>query len=219
VAAWGLDFLTRGYAHARVSSPLYDGEQFQVDIIEQEAKQYRANLVRPNGTISAEAEAGLLDTPPAPPQRRGDPIAAADYSAPAASHDSFSELRETGCKAFRYHWGPEHLMRTYLRDVAQIPALLTGAEAYANMSFILGISNFIAADNIHMNPWVHLETRSQNYRPVANGTSIIAEMSVTDLFEKKGHQFFDAEVVLYDEANDNCLSSIELRAIYKLRGA
>jgi hypothetical protein len=72
VAAWGLDFLTRGYAHARVSSPLYDGEQFQVDIIEQEAKQYRANLVRPNGTISAEAEAGLLDTPPAPPQRRGD---------------------------------------------------------------------------------------------------------------------------------------------------
>jgi hypothetical protein len=44
-------------------------------------------------------------------------------------------------------------------------------------------------------------------------------MTVTDLFEKKGHEFFDAEVALFDEDDDRCLTSIRLRAIYRLRGA
>ena len=86
------------------------------------------------------------------------------------------------------------------------------------MSFLLGISNWIFASNAHMNPWVHLETTSQNYRAVADGTVVVAEMSVSDYFEKKGHKFADVQVNLFDEANDEALCSIQLRAIYKLRG-
>jgi hypothetical protein len=219
VVTWGMEFLNRGYAHVRVISPLYDGEHFNVEITEQTDTSYSADICSGGNNPCAHAEVALKNDGAAPPARRGDPIAPPDYEGPAASHQTFERLIEGGCKALRYHWGPPHLSRAYLRNHAQMPGLLTGSAAYANMSYILGISNFIAAANVSMNPWVHLETRSQNYQTIAHDTHIVAEMQVTGLFGKRGHEFFDAQVALYDEADDSCLSTIELRAIYKLRGS
>ena len=87
------------------------------------------------------------------------------------------------------------------------------------MNFLLGTSNWVLAANAHMNPWMHLETRSQNYRAVAEDTPLITELAISDLFNKKGHEFVDAEVNLFDEADGACVCAIKLRAIYKLRGA
>jgi hypothetical protein len=110
-------------------------------------------------------------------------------------------------------------MSTYVRDPALIPELHRPEEpGYANAGFLLGCSNWVLASNAYMNPWVHLETSSQNYRAVPPDTSIIAEMSVSDLYGKKGHEFVDVEVNLFDEADDACVTTIDLRAIYKLRG-
>ena len=41
---------------------------------------------------------------------------------------------------------------------------------------------------------------------------------MADFYEKKGHEFVDAEIALFNEADDSCLNTIQLRAIYKLRG-
>ncbi len=219
VAHWGEDFLQRGHAHVKVGSPLYDGEAFRVVIDEQSGSAYRARLLRGADVVSAEASVGVTATPPGPPERRGDALAERDYTPPRSSSAVWQQLREDGCKAYLYHWGGAHKMASYLRDPAAMPGLLRGDNACANMSFILGLSNFIAAGNAHMNPWVHLETRSQNYRAIAPGTDIIAEMAVLDLFEKKGHGFFDAEVNLFDAADDQCLTTIWLRAIHHLAGS
>lgn len=219
VEAWGMDFLASGFAHVRVVSPLYDGESFVVEIGEQAESAYTASLVRAGGTVSAHADVRLETEPPAPPGRRGDDIAGRGHAAAPATRAHFERLRDEGCLAYRCPWRAGDMMGTYLRDREHMPDLLRGDQACANMSFILGISNWIADGNAHMNPWVHLETTSQNYAPVRAGTVVIAEMAITDLFEKKGHEFFDAEVVLFDEADDRCLTTITLRAIYKLRGA
>ena len=70
-----------------------------------------------------------------------------------------------------------------------------------------------------MNPWVHVQTISQNYSAVPYGTRLIAEMEVNSVFEKKGHEFVDVEVNLFDEEDKNCVMTINLIAIYKLRGS
>jgi hypothetical protein len=70
-----------------------------------------------------------------------------------------------------------------------------------------------------MNPWVHLQTVSQNFRAVPLNTSLIAEMSINKVFEKKGHEFVDVEVNLFDESQNACVMTINLIAIYKLRGS
>jgi hypothetical protein len=69
-----------------------------------------------------------------------------------------------------------------------------------------------------MNPWVHMATRSQNYAPMPMGTALVAEMAVTDLFTKKGHEFVDVQVALLNAEGSTCFASIDVRAIYRLRG-
>ena len=214
-----MDWLERGYAHIRVGSPLYDGEQFTVDVKNESAESYEAELVRPDGTVSATAEVSLPARAPTPPIRRGDEIADKHHVGADATPERFEALRKNGCLAYRYRWGSNHRMNAYIADQGQMPKLLQlDKGGFANMSFLLGISNWIFAGNAHMNPWVHLETTSQNFRAVPRDTMIVAEMSVVECFEKKGHQFADVDVNLFDEANDDALCSIRLRAIYKLRG-
>lgn len=222
VQAWGLEFLNRGAAHVRVGSPLYHDEPFEVEILEQTTERYRAEIRGPDGTVSSTAEVALPEVASAPPERRGDPVGDKGSEAPEppeASIATFEALRQDGCRAFRYHWGSKHNLRTYVRDETVIPDLLRlDQTGYANMAFLLGTSNWVLSANAHMNPWVHLETRSQNYQAVPPDTSIITEVAIADFFEKKGHEFVDAEVSLYNEADDACLATISLRAIYKLRG-
>ncbi len=219
IEAWGADFLDRGAAQIRVGSPLYDAEPFAVEILDQSDAQYQAEIRGPDGKVSASAEVTLPTLAPTPPQRRGDPLGDRDYEPPAASAELFDTLRREGCRAFRYRWTSEHNMRRYVRDESATPMLhQLDQGGYANMGFLLGTSNWVLAANAYMNPWVHLETRSQNYRAVPLGTRIITEVAVAGTFEKKGHEFVDAEVALYDESDDACLATISLRAIYRLRG-
>ncbi len=219
IEAWGLDWLSRGAAHVRVTSPLYDGEGFEIRITSQSGEAYSAELVRGGAIASAHAQVWLADTLPRAPSRRGDPIFQADYVGPRACMEHWSGLQRHGCHAVRYRWGDDNPMRAYLRDESRMPPLLQASgDGYANLSFILGISNWVLASNAYMNPWVHLETTSQNYAPIPQGTGIVAEMQVADFYEKKGHEFVDVDVALYDEQDDTCLATIALRAIYKLRG-
>ena len=70
-----------------------------------------------------------------------------------------------------------------------------------------------------MNPWVHLQTISQNYRAVSLNTSLIAQMEINNIYEKKGHEFIDVFVNLFDQQDKMCVMTINLTAIYKLRGS
>ena len=219
VQAWGEDFLRRGWSHVRVVSPLYDREHFTVEVENAAADAYTARLLRPDGTVSAHAQVRLEDAPAAAPVPRGDTVVELDYQGPAATREYWMELAQHGCRAQRFQWRPRGRMGTYLRDEQAMPALLRGPDARANAAFLLGISNWITAANAAMNPWVHLETRAQHYRPVCAGTDILAEMEVADVFDRGGHGFVDTRVNLFDAADRGCLCSIALRAIYRLRGA
>ena len=70
-----------------------------------------------------------------------------------------------------------------------------------------------------MNPWVHLQTISQNYRAVGRNSSLIAQMEINKNYEKKGHEFIDVFVNLFDQRDEMCVMTINLTAIYKLRGS
>ncbi len=228
VEAWGHDFLSRGHAHVKVDSPLYDGESFEVDIMERgdgviESLDYRAKLIRPDGTASAKAEVSLIDEEQlaSPPAIRGDKLADRDTPALEATPKNMAVLREQGCHAVKFHWRNDHEMNTYLRQSNKMPQLLRlGNEGagFANMSFVLGCSNWILARVAHMNPWVHLETTSQNFAAIPFDTELIAEMEVLDFYNKKGHEFVDVRVNLFNADVGTCYSAIDLRAIYRLRG-
>lgn len=217
---FGMDYLDHGFARVRVNTPLYDEEDFEVQIQDQTEMSYEACLVGADGSPRATAEVSIGVPVMDKPGYRGDPLQSSDEPELPATRENMEALKKRGCKARLYRWNAGHRMSTYLRDrSAMAPLFQTGQGGYANPSFILGMSNWVFAANAYMNPWIHLETRSQNFAAIPDGAELLVEMSIEDLFEKKGHEFADASVNVFDAVTRNCHAAIRLRAIYLLRGA
>lgn len=219
VVAWGMDWLRRGQAHVTIRSPLYDQRQFEVATLA-EAHGYRAELIS-EGRLCAVAEVSLPPSSPPAPLLRGDPLLADRFEPPAATREHFEGLRQQGCAAARFRWSAEHPMATYLRDADAVPDSLrvegAGSGGYANPAFLLGCGNWHFASVARMNPWIHLETRSWNHAPLPLGCEVLSEMTVRDLFERKGHQFADCSFHLFRADTRECICVIEQRAIYRMR--
>ena len=219
VEAWGMDWLNHGRAHVVVGKPLYDTRNFKVDLLDQTDSSYRAILTDEDGTQCAD---GFIDIPedlPEPPTMRGDPMLQKDQEVPVAIRPEMEKLKERGMFALPARWSDENNMSVYLRDSQKMPELLRfSGGAYANTSFMLGLTNWVLAGNAYMNPWIHLQTDSQNFKAIENGRELICECAIHDLFEKKQHQFVDLDVDVYFRDTGQAAMSARLRAIYKLRG-
>ena len=213
----GMDWLEKGYANCKITSPLYDGENFEVVSEIPREGQTNTFLKNEDGKIIANAESKILENIPFKPKYRGDPLIQEEFKAPVASFAEWKKLKEEGCKAFKFHWGGDKPL-IYLSDEKKLPLILQPSKSgHANLSFLLGCANWILAGNAFMNPWVHLQTKSQNYKAVSLETALIAEMSVIDFYEKKGHEFIEVEVNLFEEKSKQCCMSINQLAIFKLR--
>ena len=213
----GMDWLEKGYANCKITSPLYDKENFEVISNIPSEGQTNTFLKNEDGKIIANAETKILENISSKPKYRGDPLIQEDFKAPVASFAEWKNLKKEGCKAFKFHWGGDNPL-IYLSDEKKLPLILQPSKSgHANLSFLLGCANWILAGNVFMNPWVHLQTKSQNYETVSLETTLISEMSVIDFYEKKGHEFIEVEVNLFEEKSKQCCMSINQLAIFKLR--
>ena len=219
VELWGKDWLDRGYANCRITSPLYDEELFEVKTNIIDSSRANTTLIRANGVVSANSEVALTEDLPPAPLLRNDKLAEPDYKAPQANKIIWEKLKSGGCRSFSFSWLEDNPL-IYLSDETHLPKLLQPKEGgYSNLSFLLGCSNWILAGNAYMNPWVHLQTISQNYRAVSLNSTLIAQMEINKIYEKKGHEFIDVYVNLFDKQDEVCVMTINLIAIYKLRGS
>ncbi len=220
IEAWGEDWLKKGQAHVVVSKPLYDGEDFSVVVADVTSESYTATLTDQAGTVNASGSMRLNGKAPAPPTKRGDPVLHKGQSIPSATREEMEKLQENGMYALEARWSRETNMSTYLKDPAAMPTLHNfNARACANAAFMLGLSNWALAGNAYMNPWIHLQTDSQNYAIVEEGTQLTVECDIRDLFAKKGHEFVDLNVDVYVRDTAQPVMTTMLRAIYRLRTA
>jgi len=219
IELWGQDWLDSGFANCRITSPLYDNEEFTVETDQVQENKANTILKRSNGVISANAEVSIPEKPLTPPKLRGNNIVSDEFVAQPATKEVWQSLKSNGCLAFKFKWDSLDPL-IYLRDEELLPELLRPkGRGYSNLCFLLGCSNWILAGNAYMNPWVHLQTISQNFRAVELNTELIAEMEINKIYEKKGHEFIDVFVNLFDETDESCVMSINLIAIYKMRGS
>jgi hypothetical protein len=220
VAAWEMDWLARGRARAVVSEPLYDRKRFRVEPRDATASAYDGVLIDEDGTRCATGRVELPEAVPAPPPMRGDPLIGEDFRRPRADREVMEALRERGLHALRVRWDATAEIADYLRDASKMPQLLRAdGGGYANTAFVLGLTNWALAGNVRMDAWLHLETESQNHRPIPRDSELIVESAIADLFEKKGHEFVDLDVAAYLLETREPVMSARLRAIYQLRGS
>lgn len=214
--AWGRDWLERGAASVVVGSPVYDGEVFRVEVAGATEDAYEAVLIDERGTRCATARAWHPEKTPEPPQMRHDAIFPLDAERPAASRAVMERLLETGLHALPARWSADAEITSYLRDPAAVAPIFRD-EGFANPAFVLGLTNWVLGRNLKMSAWLHLQTDSQHHRAVAPGTDLVVEAAISDLFEKKGHEFVDLEVGVFQRSDDAAVANVRLRAIYQLR--
>ena len=219
IEKWGLDWLEKGWAKCKITSPLYDKENFSVHLNEISDNKILSNLKNSNQVVTANAEASLLEDIPDAPKIRNDKIAIKNFQGPRASKNVWMKLKKDGCMAFEYFWGGKDPL-IYLRDQNNLPDLLNPSKkGLSNLSFLLGCSNWALASSAYMNPWIHLQTTSQNYQALSFNSSVIAEIHVNEVYEKKGHEFVDVDVNLFKQEDKSCIMTINLLSIYKVRGS
>ncbi|MEZ5570882.1 MAG: hypothetical protein R3E64_02570 [Halioglobus sp.] len=219
VVAWGDDYVARGAAHVVVEKPVYDGQRFSVEVNPDGSEAYDAVLMDDVGSVRARGRCWLPHTLPQPPRRRGDTLLNANSKTPIGTPQVMRELQQQGLGALHLHWNDAAELTTYFRDAEQMPTPLNAAGGRrAHLGFVLGLTNWALAANVHLNPWLHLQTHSQCFGMIDYGTELIVESAIVDLFEKKGHHFCDVDVAAFAAADDTPLMQARLRAIYQLRG-
>ena len=145
IEKWGLDWLEKGWAKCKITSPLYDKENFSVYLNEISEKKILSNLKNSNQVVTANAEASLLKEIPEAPKIRNDKIAIKNFQGPRASKNVWMKLKKDGCMAFEYFWGGKDPL-IYLRDQNKLPDLLNPSKkGLSNLSFLLGCSNWALA--------------------------------------------------------------------------
>jgi hypothetical protein len=220
VEAWGMDWLEHGRARAILTTPLYDGLRFRVELSNATASAYEGIVIDEEGTRSATGNVELPSAVPAPPAMRGDPPIGEGFRRPRASREVMEELRERGLHALPARWNDAAEITGYVRDASTMPELLrSDGGGYANTAFILGLTNWALAANVIMEAWLHLETAFQHHRSVPRDSELLVESAIADLFDKKGHEFVDLDVEAYLRDTGEPVMTARLRAIYQLRGS
>ena len=218
--AWGPEFMEGSKAEITVHKPLYDGYNFGVIVSDVTSSSYVAVLKDSSGVLCATARVELLNVLPELPEFRGDPLLNRDDQSLVATPENMALLRVRGMLAMTSTWEPVHAMSKYLEDPRLMPELLrVDRGGKANASYLLGLTNGILSGNASMNPWIHLQTTSCFFSTVDLGTELIVECSIKDLFNRKGHEFVDLDVSVFERASKKAVMSAELRAIYQVRGA
>jgi hypothetical protein len=216
--AWGRDWVERGRSHCVVRSPVYDDETFRVEVSDATEMSYEAVLIDERGERCAETSASLTPRLPEPPKRRHDPLLERGGPRPVATPEVMHRLRDEGLRALHVRWNGSEEIAGYLGESSEL-APIYREGGLANPAFLLGTTNWLLGWNVRMDAWLHLETECQHFRAVEPGAELVVEAAIGELFEKKGHQFVDVDLEIYDLSDDAAVATVGLRAIYRLRPA
>lgn len=84
-------------------------------------------------------------------------------------------------------------------------------------AWLLRQANLIVDGSVDVGPWIHVESDIQNYNRGFSGRPIEIRAQVVKLFERKGHDYADLDVVLLDgNDTERILMRVLHRVIYRL---
>jgi acyl dehydratase len=220
VEALGTAWLERGTFATRFAKPVYFGENVTVRARLAERTDASVTLhvraLDAGGETCATATMGLALGPAAPPP----PVSA--Y--PAAPLPSERPPVSRALLAGRTVLGtPEQVLdegaaRAFLDRVSEPLALYRDPGAPAHPGLYLDLANRALSRNVRVSPWIHAESEGRHLSVPRIGERIEARGKVKSLFERKGHEFVELDILLV-AGGARPVASIRHVAIYQLRGA
>lgn len=217
VAAFGPAWLDRGRANVRFLKPVLDGEELQVTG-EVTARDARGVTVRVSaGTVATPECATLTGTLPAGSPT---PVNVAVYATaplpdqrPDASCGHLTSLSALGTPRARYD---DARAAEWLGRVSDDLPLYRGRHGHVHPAFYLDQANRALDRNVTMGPWIHVGSVVHHLRPAAVGETLLTLGKVRSLFEKKGREFVELDLVIATEDGRRPVAHVLHTAIYRL---
>jgi acyl dehydratase len=219
-AAWGLDWLGRGWLRARFLAPVYEGQKVAVVAGSTAGGTMPVELHGEGGAVCATGEAGLAlagdgEPPPVstwPAAGPPDADTGADDERPPASPESLRPGTVLAIPIHRFHADQADPYLAAVREDLPVYA----SERVAHPGWLLRDANYVLSANVRLGPWIHVESHVQHHAVVHDGDDLQARAVVTREWAHKGHRFVELDVGLIANA-ERVAARITHTAIYQPR--
>jgi hypothetical protein len=194
----GLKWLHRGAMDVRFFQPIYEGEEVEVSIAEQEEGRIKVDAGSCASATAWLSDAAPLSTAPAEAPMPDRVDASRDAIRPGlvlGTIEKTLDLSQPGMSA-------------------PLDAFI-GQERFAHPSILLALANEILVKNFILGPWIHSSSEVRNISPARDFQHLQVRAKIVDAFEKKGHEFVVLDVAILSAGH--MLSRITHTAIWKPR--
>jgi acyl dehydratase len=216
-ATFGSAWLTRGTASVRFVKPVLDGEELVVrgEVTARDAAGVSVALTA--GTVATPECATLTATIPA---RQPTPVNLAIYPKaplpdprPEATAAHLASLDGLGTPEAHYDAARA---ADYLGKVDDSLALYRGADGAVHPGFYLEQANRALDRNVRMGPWIHVGSVVRHLALAHVGDHLATRGKVRSLFEKKGREFAELDLVIVAGSSARPVAHILHTAIFRL---
>ncbi|MFQ5899730.1 MAG: hypothetical protein ACE5JN_15985 [Candidatus Methylomirabilia bacterium] len=218
VAALGAEWLERGAFSVRFNKPVYYGElaTIRARVAERtdDSVTIEVSALNPAGESCATATMGLeLGSDPKPPDLAAYPEAPLPAERPVVSRQLLETIEVLGTPELDLNEATAH---GFLSLVDESLPLYAGARAPVHPAIYLNQANRAVDRNVQVSPWLHLESRGRHLGGCQLGERLSTRGKVKQLFERKGHEFIEVDLLLV-ASGGRPVASIFHTAIYQLR--
>jgi acyl dehydratase len=195
VAVLGRAWLERGTMAARFVRPCYDGDDVTVDIAETRSDDgdvLDLTARRSGDEVIATGTASVPSRAATPPPITAYPTVPLPDERPPATRDTLAALDPMGSweATFRVDHAPAFL------DEIREDLPLFRDDGLAHPGYLLLAANSVLVANVRLGPWMHVGSDVTNFGVVADGDRVSTRGRVANLFERKGHQFAELDLLL-----------------------
>jgi len=218
VEALGVEWLERGEFETRFAKPIYYEEPatIRAKVTARSAEAVTIEVAAHNsvGEVCGAATMSLdRSAPPAPPVVADYPVAPVPSERPRATRAHLEGLLALGTPELDLD-GPA--AAGFVTRFNETLAAYAGAVAHPGLH--LDMANRALDRNVRMSPWIHVGSVGRHVSVARVGDRLAMRGRVHRLFEKKGHEFVEADLLLVANGA-RPVASIRHTAIYLLRKA
>jgi acyl dehydratase len=216
VQALGPAWLARGTASVKFVKPVQDGEELTVtgEITEREVTGITARVTGRTGAgecvvASVTLPAGL----PTPVNAALYPVAPLPAERPPVSREHLAGLAALGTPEAVYDAA---CAADYVERVSDDLPVYQGAAAWVHPAFFLQQANRALRDNVRVSPWIHVASVVRHLGGARVGETLVTRGRVRSLFEKKGRELVELDLLLVAGPSARPVAHIRHTAIYRL---
>ena len=217
VAALGSAWLERGTATVRFLKPVFEGDELAASatVTARDARGVSASVT--GATASEPAAATLSATVPSGVPT---PVNLAQYRAaplpeprPEATREHLATLDTLGTPVHTYD---ATAAAEWLEKVSDPLPLYRGRDAWVHPAFFLHQANQALRQNVRLGPWIHVGSAVRHLGGARVGETLALRGRVRSLFERKGRDFVELDLVVVAGARPRPVAHILHTAIYRM---